>query len=136
MPTGRRKGLLEGLAQREQQAIDILYKYGPCTVYELQAHMGDKLNHSTVRTILRTLEKKKYVGHKIEGKKYIYHPLKDKRKAAVTTFKKLVDTFFSGSSTEAVSTFIDEESKNIGPDELDAILDILKKAKDEMENKK
>ena len=135
MSKGRRKGASGGLAQREQQALDMLYKHGPSTAKELQEHIGDDLNNATVRTILRILESKGYVGHKNEGNRFIYHPLKDKDQAAQSIFNKLVDTFFSGSPTDAVAKFIDRESKNLEVDDYDELILLIQKAKKEKTRK-
>ncbi len=129
MTKGRRKGVLEGLAQREQQALDMLYKHGPSSANELQAYINDDLSNATVRTILRILETKGYVKHYTEGKRFIYQPTEKKSAAAKDVFDKLVDTFFSGSATDAVATFIDKESKNLADEDFDEMIQLINQAK-------
>jgi len=129
MSKGRRKGVLDGLAQREQQALDMLYKHGPSTASQLQEYINDDLSNATVRTILRILEKKGFVKHFSEGKRFIYQPTEKKSTAAKGVFDKLVDTFFSGSASDAVATFIDKESKNLAVEDFDELIQLINKAK-------
>lgn len=133
MSKGRRKGSTNGLAPREQQALEILYKHGSSTAVELQAHIGDDLNNATVRTILRTLESKGFVTHERQSNKFIYHPVEEKQKFVKNLFNKMVDTFFSGSPTDAVATFIDQESQNLESSDYDELIAMIEKAKQKQE---
>ena len=129
MSKGRRKGLLAGLTQREEQAMDLIYRFEACTANDIQEHLVGDLNNATVRTILRTLEAKKYVEHETKGNQFIYKPVLNKKVAASQMFDKLVNTFFSGSVTDAVATFIDEDSLNINNEELDELAKLIEKSK-------
>lgn len=129
MSKGRRKGLLEGLTQREEQVMNLLYRFEACSANKIQEHMSGDLNNATVRTILRTLESKNYVEHISKGNQFIYKPVLNKKAAASQMFDKLVNTFFSGSVTDAVATFIDEDSMNINNEELDELAKLIEKSK-------
>ena len=131
MPKGRRKGVLEGLAQREEQALNLLYKHGPSTAKELQEYIGEDLNNATVRTILRNLEAKGYVKHTVKNTRFIYAPTTEKDTAGKRVFDSLIDTFFSGSLTDAVATFIDKEGEQLDQQELDELALLIQKLKDQ-----
>ena len=55
------------LSRRERQIMDVLFARGRATGQEIQEGLPDKPNYSSVRTILRVLERKGYVRHVIEG---------------------------------------------------------------------
>ncbi len=129
MPKGRRKGLLKGLNLREKQVLDVLYKHGPGSSSEIQQHIEDDLSNSTIRTILRALKNKGYVDHKGDFSRYTYYALEDNQSAGHRVFDKMIDTFFSGSLTDAVATFIDKDADNISNDELDELMSLIQKAK-------
>lgn len=131
MPQGRRKGTLAGLTQREQEVLDVLYKHGSCTSTEVQHFLEDDLNNATVRTILRTLKSKGYVSHSGDHNRYHYFPTEDKKKAAKKMFDKLVNTFFAGSTMDAVTTFIDQDSDKIEQEEMERLMSIIQKSKDQ-----
>src|SRR6266550_394242 len=48
---------------REIDVMEILWERGPSLVGEVRAALKDDLAYTTVLTILRTLEGKRYVGH-------------------------------------------------------------------------
>ncbi len=129
MPRGRKKNQNLGPAQREQQLLDLLYKNGPSTARQLEELLDKQLNNSTVRTILRILEETGLVTHSRLGREYVYAPVHSRKQAADGLFHKLVDTFFSGSSSAAMATFIDRESKNLEAEELDELMAQLQQLK-------
>lgn len=129
MARGRRIGGLNSLALREQEILNILYMQESCSAKEIQDCIEDDLDNATVRTILRTLESKGYVLHEKQGRKFIYSPILTRDDAANTVFDKLVKTFFSGSVTEAVATFIDAKSKNMTDEELNSLMQLIEKSK-------
>ncbi len=130
MSKGRRKGALEGLTQREEEAMNLVYKYEPCSANIIQEHMSGELNNATVRTILRTLETKNYIHHESQGNQFIFSAVLNKQDAAKKMFSKLVNTFFKGSITDAVATFIDEESMNLKKEELDELAKLIENSKE------
>ncbi len=131
MSQGRRKGILAGLTQREQQVLDVLYQHGSSTSTEVQNQLEDDLNNATVRTILRALKSKGYVSHSGDHNRYIYFPTKDKEMVAKKMFDKLVETFFSGSTMDAVTTFIDQEDDKIDQKEMERLMSIIQKSKEQ-----
>jgi BlaI family penicillinase repressor len=134
MPRGRKKNQNLGPAQREQQLLDLLYKNGPSSARQLEQLLGHSLNNSTVRTILRILEDKGLVTHSQLGREYIYAPAHTRKQAADGLFHKLVDTFFAGSSSAAMATFIDRESQNLDAEELDDLMAQLEKLKQQRQD--
>ena len=48
---------------REIDVMEVLWERGPSLVSEVRAALKDDLAYTTVLTILRTLEGKRYVGH-------------------------------------------------------------------------
>lgn len=129
MTKGRRKGVLKGLTQREQEVMEIIYREQSCTANVVQQHMSGELNNATVRTILRKMEEKGFLRHETKGNQFFYKPTVSRESVAKQKFKKLVDTFFSGSVTDAVATFIDEESMNISQAELDELSRLIEDSK-------
>ncbi|MCB1583926.1 MAG: BlaI/MecI/CopY family transcriptional regulator [Marinicella sp.] len=131
MPRGRKKNQSLGPAQREQQLLELLYKNGPSTAKQLEEQLDHKLNNSTIRTILRILEEKQLVTHSRISREFVYAPTHSRLQAADNLFHKLVDTFFSGSSSDAMATFIDRESRNLDAKELEELMDQLQQLKEQ-----
>lgn len=123
-----------GPAQREQQLLDLLYKNGPSTAKQLEEYLNHSLSNSTIRTILRILEEKGLVVHSQLHRQFVYAPRQSKKNVVDGMFGKIIDTFFSGSSSDAMATFIDRESKNLQEDELNRLLKKLEAIKSQRED--
>lgn len=75
--------------------------------------MTDPPSYSAVRTFLRILEEKKIVRHEQDGARYVYIPVLEKKRASRSAMRHLLNTFFEGSVTQAISALLDEDSKNL-----------------------
>ena len=53
---------------REIDVMEVLWERGPSLVAEVRAALKDELAYTTVLTILRTLEGKRYVSRAPEGR--------------------------------------------------------------------
>ena len=67
------------------------------------------LKDSTIRTILRKLEEKKYVTHEVEGRTFVYRAADTKRNVAVQAAKQLIDRFCNGSVEELLVGLVDNQ---------------------------
>jgi len=121
MSQGRRKGALAGLTQREQEVMDVVYQNQPCTANLICDNLSSDLKNATVRTVLRSLESKKVVEHEQKGKQFFYSAIENKKSAATKAFKSVVNTFFDGSFSDAVVTFLDDASMDMSQKELDEL---------------
>ena len=118
-----------GLARRERQIMDILYRRGRATVGEVMADLSGTPSYSTVRTQLRVLEEKGHVRHEEQGLRYIYVPTVPRHSARRSALKHLVDTFFDGSSAKAVAALLGGEAARVSDEELDRIAKLVKDAR-------
>jgi len=101
------------LSRRERQVLDALYRAGRATVAEVQKAITDPPSYSAVRTFLRILEGKKLVRHEQDGARYIYIPTVERDRASRSALRHVMNTFFAGSVTQAISALLDEESKQL-----------------------
>ncbi len=121
MARGRRKGALPGLAQREQQILEIVYQLGEATVSEVQARLEDELTAAGIHTVLRSIEKKGFLDHRAESGRHVFFPRIDHETAARSAFSRLVNTFFGGSVHDAMATLLDANSREISEEELESL---------------
>jgi len=68
-----------------------------------------RLKDSTIRTILRKLEEKGYVTHRIDGRTFVYSPAETRRNVAVGATRQLIDRFLNGSVEELVVGLVDQQ---------------------------
>jgi predicted transcriptional regulator len=117
------------LSRRERQIMDILYRRGRATAYEVMADLPGDPSDSTVRTQLRVLESKGHVRHEEEGLRYIYLPAVARHAARRSALRHLVDTFFEGSTEKVVAALLGGDASRLSGDELDRIAGIVAKAR-------
>jgi predicted transcriptional regulator len=119
------------LSRRERQIMDILYRLGRATAGEVMAELTGDPNYSTVRTQLRVLEDKGHVHHEELGLRYVYMPAVPRHAARKSALRHLVDTFFDGSSEQAVAALLGGEARRLTDDDLKRIADLVTKARKE-----
>jgi predicted transcriptional regulator len=117
------------LSRRERQIMDILYRRGRATAGEVLADLTGDPSYSTVRTQLRVLEDKGHVHHEEVGLRYVYVPAVPRRAARKSALRHLVDTFFDGSSEQAVAALLGGEATSLSDDDLKRIADLVSKAR-------
>lgn len=118
------------LSRRERQIMDILFSVSRATGQEIQQKLDGSPSYSTVRTILRVLERKGYVRHKEEGLRYVYEPVVAREVARKSALKRLLQTFFDGSAHQAAAALIDPKAFRLSHAELDELSRLIEEAKE------
>ena len=106
------------LTDLENEVMRVVWDAGPCSVeavYDVVSRQRD-LKETTVRTILRRLEQKGYVGHEAEGRAYLYRATEPSRSLAARAVRQIIDRFCRGSVEELVSGMVD--AKVLSRDEM------------------
>ncbi len=121
---------MERLTKAEEQVMQALWKLGPSFVKELVVAMPKpKPAYTTVSTIVRILEEKRFVGHEAFGRSHRYHAIVTKEAYSARSIKQLMRDYFGGSPQALLSFFIAREK--LDATELDSILKMIKNKKTE-----
>ena len=116
------------LSKRERQMMDVLFARGRATGQEIQAGLPDKPNYSSVRTILRVLERKGFVRHFEEGLRYVYEPTMERKAASRSALQRIIRTFFDGSAKEAAAALLDPAAFHLTEEELKELGRLVERA--------
>jgi predicted transcriptional regulator len=119
------------LSRRERQIMDIVFARGRATGQEIQEGLPGNPNYSSVRTILRVLERKGYLRHTEEGLRYVYEPTVAREAASYSALQRIIRTFFDGSAKEAVAALLDPAAFHLSETELSELARIIDRAKKE-----
>lgn len=113
---GRKKS--PTLTEGELKLMNVLWMRGESTVGDVVAAFPKKTQpaYSTVLTVLRILEEKKFVSHRKEGRAFVYFPIVDRSKARHSALDYLVSRFFDNSPELLVLNILERE--DINPAEL------------------
>jgi predicted transcriptional regulator len=120
-----------GLARRERQIMDILYRRGRATASDVMEDLSGDPSYSTVRTQLRVMEEKGHVRHEEEGLRYVYTPAVPRHAARKSALRHLIETFFDGSAEKTVAALLGSEGARMSDEELDRIAELIDKARKE-----
>ncbi|MBL7977270.1 MAG: BlaI/MecI/CopY family transcriptional regulator [Bacteroidetes Order II. Incertae sedis bacterium] len=119
----------EALSRRERQIMDILFRMKEASAEEIREAMEDAPSNASVRTLLRILAEKQHIQYRTVGNKYLYSPATPTNEAGKSALKRVLNTFFGGSATQAVATMLSR--KEISEQELDELQTMINKAREE-----
>ena len=116
---------MKRLTSKEEEILGYFWAKGPLFVRELlDLQEEPKPHYNTLSTIVRTLEKKGYIGYKVFGNTHQYYALISEDEYRKKTLKQVVDKYFDNSYTRVVSTLIEEEALTL--DELQELIQQIK----------
>ena len=119
------------VSRRERQILDVLYKAGRATAADVQRAMPQAPSYSAVRTLLRILEEKGHVRHEQDGARYVYIPTVKPENAKRSALRHMLNTFFGGSTTQAIAALLDEDSSRLSDEDWDRLKAMVERARKE-----
>jgi predicted transcriptional regulator len=119
------------LSRRERQIMDIVFRHGKVTIREVLDELPDPPSYSAVRALVRVLEEKGHLRHAQDGPRYVYMPTQDRSRVRSSALAHVVDTFFSGSATEAVAALLGMQGRELSDGELDELSAMIDQARKE-----
>lgn len=119
------------LSRRERQIMDIVYQRGQATAAEVMEQLPDPPSYSAVRAMLRLLEEKGYLRHEQDGPRYLFKPTLGREKARKSALKQMLQTFFDGSTEQAVAALLDMSRSKLSEDELERLSQLIEDARKE-----
>lgn len=119
------------LTKAEEEIMQKLWELKKAFVKDIIQELPEpKPAYNTVSTIVRILETKGFVHHESFGNSHRYYPLVDKDQYRSFAAQKLMSSYFDNSAHTMLSFFLEKEK--LGIKEVDEILEIIEKAKREI----
>ena len=104
---------MDRLTPAEEQVMLRLWKLEKTTVKEIVALYDDpKPAYNTTSTIVRILERKKFIKHKTVGRGFIYLPKVSREQYREYLAESLLKNYFDGDRKQVVSYFNSKSSLN------------------------
>ncbi len=115
------------LTNLENEIMQIIWSRGASSVEAVHAALvpSRKLKESSVRTILRRLEKKGHLSHESRDRAYIYSAGEPPHSLAARAVRQIIDRFCRGSVEELVTGMVD--AKVLSNEELDQLVQLALK---------
>ena len=114
------------LTKAEEQVMQILWEMKEGLVKDIRDRFDEpKPARNTISTVVRVLEKKRFVTHKAYSNVHIYYPLVTKKEYSKKQLFGLMESYFNNSFPAMASFFAKE--KDLSIKELDELLDDTRK---------
>jgi BlaI family penicillinase repressor len=104
------------LGERELDVMAALWEMRSGTVAEVLDRLDADLAYTTVLTILRNLEAKRFVRREEEGRGHRYFPRVEQQTAQKNALSRLVSQLFNGSPHALLAQLVDQHQ--VSPEEL------------------
>jgi predicted transcriptional regulator len=113
------------LGELQHAIMRILWERGEATVSEVHDGLYDdrRLAPTTIATMLRKMEDKGVVDHRVEGRHFVYRPTVSEQEVRSSMVSELVDRLFAGDPAALVSHLVD--GRNITADEVERLRELL-----------
>jgi predicted transcriptional regulator len=115
------------LGERELDVMAVLWEIGSGTVGEVQKRLNAPLAYTTVLTVLRNLEAKRFLTRKEEGRAHRYFPRVQQKTAQKNALSRLVAQLFQGSPQALLAQIVDQH--DVSPDELQRLAQQLNQSR-------
>ncbi|MBR3626472.1 MAG: BlaI/MecI/CopY family transcriptional regulator [Bacteroidaceae bacterium] len=117
---------MKKLTNKEEVAMNHFWNHGPMFVKDmLELYEDPKPHFNTLSTVVRGLEVKGYVSHRVFGTSYQYYPTVSREEFSKLTLKSVISKYFHNSYLSAVSSLVEEE--NLSLDDLKALIKEVEK---------
>jgi BlaI family penicillinase repressor len=104
-------GARKTLSNLEHLVMGVLWKRGEATAEEIRQTLAERhfMKESTARTILRRLEEKGYVEHRVEGRTNVYVGREAQDGVAAKAVRQIIDRLCGGSVEQLLVGLVDHE---------------------------
>jgi predicted transcriptional regulator len=118
------------LSRRERQIMDVAYLRGSVSATDVWQSLPDAPSRTAVRTLMRILEEKGHLKHKVRGREFFYQPTRARARAGQSAFKRVLTTFFAGSLEKAVASHLSDPSQSPNAEELRRLAELIDAARE------
>ena len=89
--------------------IQVLWQQKEATVEMIQAKLPNRLEGSTIRTLLQIMEDKGYVTHEKQGRANVYRPIIEQQRVQSSAMKHIIQKLFGGSTELLLARLVEDE---------------------------
>src|ERR1700680_3972466 len=95
----------------EHELLEILWRLGEGTVDDILKGSGEipPPNYKTVQTLLRIMESKRLVSHRLQGRAFVYKAQVRREQVNRVSVRAMLQRHFGGSRTELLINLLDDE---------------------------
>jgi predicted transcriptional regulator len=107
------------MGKRELEIMNVVWDRGEATVQDVCDRLARPAAYSTVLTMMRTLETKGVLQHRVEGRSFVYEPLISRALVRTSMIGDLRDLLFGGSTALLINSMLSGNAMR--PDEIEEL---------------
>ena len=109
---------MQKLTKAEEEIMHLIWEITPCTVSQLLDKLvkqkgGKKPPHSTISTLVRSIEEKGFLNHKAYGRTHEYFPIVTKEEYSKTHINGFLKNYFNDSPKQLVSFLVKDQNLSL-----------------------
>jgi BlaI family penicillinase repressor len=97
------------LGELERSILLVVWRLGSVTADQVREELDRPLKDSTVRTVLRRIEKKGYLAHSLDDRAFVYRPVQSRQRVAGRAVKRILDWLCEGSVEALLVGMVDSK---------------------------
>lgn len=109
--------------------MEIVFALEKTTLTEIQSRMENAPTRAALRSLLTILESKGHLAHGKEGREFTYHATMARKGAGRSALRRVLDVFFDGSLSDAVSAHFSDPEEKISAREIADLEAMLESAR-------
>ncbi len=106
------------LSRREREIMEIVFTLEGATVSDILGRISKPPSRPALRSLLGILEAKGKLRHRKSGREFVYHATTTRNQAGRSALRKVIETFFSGSTGSAVASHLNDPRARFSDEEL------------------
>jgi BlaI family transcriptional regulator, penicillinase repressor len=87
---------------KELEIMQVIWELGEATARQIQERLPGEPHYNSVLTIIRVLERKAHLTHRVAGRAYVYRARVNKNRSRRRVLSHLVKHVFGGSASALV----------------------------------
>jgi predicted transcriptional regulator len=114
------------LTEQELEIMKVVWEFGTATVRDVYETMltRRKIAYTTVMTMMKIMEDKKYLKRQLEGRAYVYEGTRPKKQMIREMVSEFINRVFNGSAEPLVAHLVEE--RRLSDKELKKITKIIR----------
>ena len=97
----------------ELEVMKVVWKLTRATVNDVLDNIARKLAYTTVATTMKSLEKKGFLLHQVDGRTFVYQPLVKETEITHSMLSDLLERLFDNSAEKLVNTLLEVRQTSI-----------------------
>ena len=116
----------------EFEVMKVVWELTRATVNDVLDNIDRKLAYTTVATTMKSLEKKGFLSHQVDGRTFVYQPLVKETEITHSMLTDLLERLFDNSTVKLVNTLL--EVRQTSSEELDRLQKLINDYQPEVED--